>query len=293
MACYRPIKGARGPGGKVTFKAKGYTGMIVEVPCGQCIGCRQGRAQSWATRLMHEAQEHEANSFLTLTYDDANLPPGGSLVLADWQNFAKRVRNRVGPFRFYHCGEYGDVTSRPHYHACIFGLDWAHDREFYKMSGRHPLYNSPSLTELWGKGHVVIGELTFESAAYVARYCLKKITGKAQEGDTVIDRTTGEVFSRRPEYSTMSRRPGIGRKWLEEFVSDVYPDDFAVMADGRKCKPPKFYDDFFEALSPEEMDDIRRERRRRGRRFAQHRTAERLEVRERVAEARQRSFVRE
>lgn len=260
MPCYKPLQAFRQhpttPFGKgklsFTGRDRAEGGAWIDLACGQCIGCRLERSRRWAVRLMHEAQLHEKNSFITLTYDDAHVPSNGSLQVEDFQLFMKRLRKRSsGPIRFFHCGEYGETTGRPHYHACIFGEDFSDDRQLYKTSPRGDrLYNSAHLSHVWGLGHAVIGDLTFESAAYVARYVLKKITG---------DKADEHYQGRKPEYVTMSRRPGIGARWYERFAGDVYPADNCIMR-GRAMMPPPFYDKLLEKTDPALFERIKRKR---------------------------------
>jgi hypothetical protein len=194
------------------------------------MGCRLSRSRQWAIRCVHEAQAHAENCFITLTYSDDNIPDDRSLRVRDFQLFLKRLRrNTANRIRFYHCGEYGELYGRPHYHALIFGHDFP-DKLLWNTSNNLPLYRSATLEQLWTMGYSSIGEVTFQSAAYVARYLLKKITGDpAQEHYEYVNPETGEVTQRKPEYTTMSRRPGIGRAWLDKYLSDVYPDDFIVI----------------------------------------------------------------
>lgn len=260
MPCYKPLQAFRQhpttPFGKgklsFTGRDRAEGGAWLDLPCGQCIGCRLERSRRWAVRLMHEAQLHEKSSFITLTYDEQHVPKDGSLHIEDFQLFMKRLRKRCnGPLRFFHCGEYGETTQRPHYHACIFGEDFSDDREIYKTTPRGDrLYNSAFLSDVWGSGHAVIGDLTFESAAYVARYCLKKVTGKNAD-----DHYQG----RQPEYVTMSRRPGIGSSWYDRFAGDVFPSDQVIMR-GRAMMPPPFYDKLLEKIDPSLFAQIKRER---------------------------------
>jgi len=285
MACYQPLCGYRTPGGSVTFdRSAGYSDVRVTVSCGQCCGCRLERSRQWAVRCMHEAQMHEENCFITLTYDDEHMPPAGSLDLVDWQNFAKRLRRKLGPFRFYHCGEYGDLTGRPHYHAAVFGQDFSGDRRPFREIRGNQTWISKQLVELWGKGeNCVIGELTFQSAAYVARYIMKKMTGeRALEhyGTEAIDFATGEVIRLKPEYTTMSRRPGIGKAWYDKFKGDVYPDDFVITNKGQKARPPAYYDYQFELEDPAALAALKAKRVAKGRRHRNNNTPDRLAVRE-------------
>ncbi len=242
---------------------------------------------------MHEASLHDENSFITLTYNDENLPPDGGLVLADWQNFAKKIRRDVGSFRFFHAGEYGtderavNQIGRPHYHACIFGMNWLQDRKFYKMGkSGSKLYTSKQLENTWGKGYATIGELTLASAAYVAAYVMKKRTGKDQaEGwYDFVNHETGECTPRRPEYATMSRNPGIGKKWFEKWNGEVYPSDELIVA-GRITRPPKYYDTQLKKLNPAMLEEIKIERQQAAEENKEDNTEKRLRDKEKVAKA--------
>jgi len=202
---------------------------------------------------------HKENCFITLTYNPENLPEHGTLVLKHFQDFMKRFRKKHGSgIRFYHCGEYGGKGKRPHYHACIFGFRFK-DLIFFKEENGNKIYISEDLEKLWGKGFVTVGDVTFDSAAYVARYITKKITGELQEYNygTKVNTTTGEItLLRKPEYNTMSRRPGIGKTWFDKFGSDVYPSDTLIIK-GKHLKPPKYYDALYEHLDPKEFQKLR------------------------------------
>lgn len=228
---------------------------------------------------------HEDNCFLTLTYQDSTLPPNGTLELRDWQLFRKRAHKRFGRFRFFHCGEYGETHGRPHYHAAVFGLRFP-DQKFAKRHKGNALYTSTVLDELWSKGQCWIGALTFESAAYIARYALKK---SRRPGD-VRQREAKEDPAKKPEYITMSVRPGIGAGWLERYHSEVYPRD-EVVARGQLAVPPRFYDRQMEKIAPEMMEQVKRERVKRViERVAKRRedwTPERLAAREQVQHRKQ------
>jgi hypothetical protein len=286
--CVRPLHGFRSSGGRVSFSRNGaYVDMPVTVSCGQCIECRLERSRQWAVRIMHEASLHDENCFITLTYSDEHLPPNSSLRIQDFQKFAKRVRKGLGPFRYFQCGEYGEVNSRPHFHVCMFGHQFSHDRIHHSRThDGNPLFTSPSLTRFWGQGHALIGNLTFESAAYVARYVTKKVTGKdAQEHYDEVNPLTGEVTSRRPEFCSMSRRPGIGHKWIKKYHADVYPRD-EVIVRGKRARPPKYYDQVVELDDPAVMARVKRERSESRERFEERHpeelTWERNETREQV-----------
>lgn len=267
----------------MTFnRAKGYSDRPVTVACGQCASCRLKRAQSWALRCVHEASEHEKNCFVTLTYDQAHVPFDGGLHVRDWQLFAKRLRKRVGSFRFFHVGEYGEMNLRPHYHALLFGIDFREDSSLFVRRKGYDIRVSPTLSTTWGLGFATVGDLTFESAAYCARYAMKKITGpRAEEHYRRIDVETGEEFNVRPEYVTMSRRPGIGSDWFRKYGDEVFPDDF-VVHNGKKFPVPRFYDRELERMDPAFMEGVRRARLKRAQVFDA--SPDRLAARERLVD---------
>lgn len=220
---------------------------FMSLPCGQCMGCRLEKSRQWALRCMHEASLHEDNCFLTLTYSDDFLPADGSLHKSHFQLFFKRLRRSYEAvrIRYFMCGEYGENFGRPHYHACIFGFDFP-DKSVFKR-GQHVLYTSDILNRLWGMGHCTIGDLSFESAAYVARYCTKKVTGT---------RAKEHYAGRQPEYATMSLKPGIGADWYERWKRDCFPSDYLIV-NGHKCKPPRYYDKRLERENPALYEEIK------------------------------------
>lgn len=249
--------------GSVKFVSRNKAGVegTLELPCGQCIGCRLERSRQWAMRCLHEASLYDRNAFITLTYDDSHLPPGGSLSYPDFQRFMKRLRRRIGSkVRFYAGGEYGEQgTIRPHFHACLFGYDFP-DKIFFKRSASgDKLYTSKLLESLWPYGISSVGDVTFQSAAYIARYCVAKRTGDAAKSwyacDEFVDEDGVIRDSVTPEFNRMSLKPGIGSRWLEKFKTDVYPRDYVVV-NGVKVKPPKYYDVLFEREDPGTFSDI-------------------------------------
>lgn len=241
---------------------------------------------------MHEASLYEDNCFITLTYNDKHLPANRSVDVREYQLFMKRLRKRFGPnIRFYHCGEYGAKLLRPHYHACLFNFDFA-DKRLFKIQNEQRIYTSNSLEEIWPLGFSTIGSVTFDSAAYVARYIMKKMNGLlAGSHYQIIHPETGEVLDLRPEYTTMSRRPGIGAGWFEKFKGDVYPSD-EVIVRGRSVRPPKYYDSLFEITDEDEYNLVKRKRIVQGRIYKANNTPERLKVRETVLSAKLRLLPR-
>lgn len=235
----------------------------------------------WALRCVHEASRWDDNCFITLTYDDEHLPVDGSLVKHHFQDFMKRLRRRIEPvrIRFFHCGEYGERLKRPHYHALIFGFDFR-DRVLFTERGEVKVYTSEFLTEVWGKGFCTVGDVCFESAAYVARYCVKKVSGERKYFHYV----SPDGVMLQPEYTTMSRGSGIGRDWFDEFGSDVFPSDECVLR-GRVLKPPRYYQKLYQVDDAEGHDLVLAKRKEFFQRHQADCTPERLAVREVVQEA--------
>lgn len=230
---------------------------------------------------------------MTLTYDDEHLPERGSLNYSHFQAFMKRVRSKLGPTRFFACGEYGEDLGRPHFHAVLFGLAFRHDRYRWRRSGSgHFLYRSPTLEKLWPMGSSEFGDLTQQSAAYVARYNFKKVTGAlAEDHYRRVDEDTGEVYSLQPEMLRMSLKPGIGARWFQKYKGDVFPHD-RVVYKGVEGKPPRYYDVLQERSDPELIEQVREARAVLAAKGAADNTSERLSVREQVTQARVSLFKR-
>jgi hypothetical protein len=245
---------------------------------------------------MHEASLHKVNWFVTLTYEKDPF----TLRYSDVQQGWKRLRERVGPFRFYLGGEYGETNPytgvvdgglyRPHYHAVLFGIDFV-DRRPLKLLGRADYFSSALLDDVWRLGNCVLGPVTFESAAYVARYCVKKRTGPGSEDHYRLVMPDGSVIQREPEFARMSLRPGIGAGWYDRYGEDVRRGD-AVICRGVPVLPPRYYDKLHGRLDPEGLAEAVEARAELGdERRADH-TDRRNYVRGAVLAARQQSFKR-
>lgn len=293
MPCYKPLRAFCAASGDVVFVERGDIVASLFLPCGQCVGCRLERSRQWAVRCMHEASLYDDNCFITLTYSPEHLPEDCSLHYRDFQLFLKRLR-KAWPndrIRFYMCGEYGEENHRPHFHACLFGFNFP-DRVPFRQLGGSKLWRSDQLEKLWGKGHCSIGEVTFESAAYVARYVMKKVTGDLQELHYRQTDEDGVITGHRtPEFNHMSLKPGIGAKWLDKFSSDVYPDGQVVVR-GHKSNPPKYYDRRFAKADPLSYEQLQYMRHLEALTRSSDQTPERLAVREQVASARIRALKR-
>lgn len=265
MPCYNPITGYvtmnKTESGKkeITFTKPLIFKEQIDIPCGQCIGCRLLKASIWAIRCYHEMSLHEENCFITLTYDDENLPNDYSVDKKVFQNFLKKFRREIYPKKisYFMAGEYGEQSWRPHYHAIIFGFDFPDKIRVQSKEVDNPYYISGFLSSLWPYGNHIIADANYETAAYVARYITKKITGTKAEAHyhrTILDwnEYTGEIYhweeiQLEPEYCLMSRRPAIGKGWFEKYFKDCYPSDYLVV-NGRKIPVPKYYDKLFEKM---------------------------------------------
>lgn len=288
MPCFSPLQGFRTAGGDVVFVERGDIVSTLDLPCGRCIGCRLERSRMWATRLMFERQLHDEACFVTLTYNDENAPFPPSLDYPQVQKFLKRLRFRLRrKIRFFAVGEYGSENARPHYHLILFGVDFSDSRSFYKLSpSGENLFRSPVLEELWPFGFSSIGDVTFESCAYCARYCLKKVTGDLAELHyRFVDVDTGEVHMRVPEFAHMSLKPGIGSEWFDRFSSDVYSGHDYVVINGRKCKPPRYFDKLYKRLSKDDFLELKTTRELNGYPRRSENMPSRLAAREAVTKA--------
>jgi hypothetical protein len=327
MKCFHPLSAFQSAaGGKPYFsETRNHpTDKSIQFPCGQCVGCRLKRSRDWAIRCMHEASLYENNCFITLTYNNENYPQYGSLVKSHLQDFIRSLRKYVKThrwngqvyelnppisiwnkrkkkyekravqcyetIRFYACGEYGDELQRPHYHAILFNCDFL-DKVIYSQRNGVDLYYSPTLEHIWGKGFATVGNVTFDSAAYVARYVLKKqkVSEKSPENVKthymVTDPMTGEIHNLEPEYTNMSRKPGIAHDWFEKWSGDVFPSD-EVIHQGRTLRTPRYYDDLYKQAHEPELKEVKEKRLARAREMRYDNTKERLAAKEKVALAR-------
>lgn len=229
---------------------------------------------------------HDENCFITLTIDDENLVYGGQehgiLVPRDLELFWKQLRKRTGKrFRYFACGEYGSKSNRPHYHACVFGLDFE-DKKLYQIKDGIYLYTSDFLDSVWKRGLCTIGDVTFESAAYVARYTMKKHTRLAALLKGVPAEFIRMSRGGRPSKDGTPGQGGIGSSWYQKFKTDVFPHDKITVRGGIQCKPPKFYSKKFKTECPLAYEEIEWQRHCFARSMWYDNTPLRLAVRYRI-----------
>lgn len=207
------------------------------LPCGKCLGCKSDQARDWGVRIIHEAQLHEQNSFLTLTYDDEHYPSDGKISKHELQKFIKRLRKQLDhQIRYFAVGEYGEKTHRAHYHAIIFGDDFLGARA--KPVGDR-MWSNSFLNDCWGNGMVHVAKYEPATAMYTAGYVTKKL------GNT-------------DTFNLMSRRPPIGKNWLKKYHNQVRQLGHCTLSNGQQVPIPKKYMDWMEGVC--EWDELKEKR---------------------------------
>lgn len=271
------------PTSNLYMYAKGHRcSEQVILPCGKCEKCLTLRAKNWSIRAMHEARYYSENSFITLTYDDTQLPfnntkddknisqithRGGkndyntpaTLYKRDFQLFMKRLRKYIyqtegKKIKYLMCGEYGEQRHRPHYHAIIFGYQFK-DLELTSNNAgcEHNLYNSLQLNKLWSHGIVKVGEVSVKSVQYVCRYTMKKIYG-----DEAIEEYNDT--KRIPPYLAVSH--GIGKQFYIQYEDQILQNDYILHPEKMtKCQLPRYYDKLIVKYHGEEkLNEIKQKR---------------------------------
>ena len=244
-------------------------------------------ARKSAREFSTSAKEELQNRSNTARVDNSrsNKREVVSLSKGDHQKFVKRLRKEVGEVRYLMCGEYGSKLARPHFHYIIFGYDFPDKRYCKKSLSGSTLYRSEQLEKIWTFGHAWIGEVDFKTCAYVASYITKKVNGdKAIEHYRRTDEA-GNDYWLTPEFSYMSRRPGIATKWWEKFHQDVTTGD-SVLINGTQAKPPRFYDKLLEEMDPVKYGITKLLREEKAKQHQEDSTPARLRDREIVTTAR-------
>lgn len=284
MACEKPLRAwkygfTKNGKQRLVFKRpeNSHKVEMQEVPCGKCDSCKIDYSRMWATRITHELQVTGIGAFVTLTIDDDHLItrpftaagqqlPGRSVYKRTLQLWLKRLRQRINmplpngtpiyqQFKYFACGEYGDKYGRPHYHVILMGYDFPDKIRAGTTESGEDLYESRILNQTWPFGQARTADANWQSAAYTARYALKKqVNKKLYE---YVDRATGEVTPVAPEFVMMSK--GIGKEWWQKFASDT-DKDFLVVDRDKTVSIPRYYDKLRERKDPESLAKIKKER---------------------------------
>lgn len=303
MACYEPknaweVKGIQTEEGKkvIVFNIDNVwkDTELIKIPCGSCIGCRLDYSRMWMARIVKEAEGYKNNAFITLTYNEENIPykdvinketgeliTGHPLIKSHLRDFIKRLRrqyeyhfNHKG-IRFYACGEYGSKNQRPHYHIAAFNIDttvWGDIKQIGSNHQGDAIWTSEKIEKIWGKGFITIGDLTPQSAAYIARYMLKKQKG---EKKTWYYESQGIIS----EYTSSSLKPGISKQWYEKHKETYWLTD-KLYIPKRNSKPqtvrtPAYFDRQLDKENPEKLKEIKEHRKQaaeKARRLKQSKT---------------------
>lgn len=219
----------------------------LEVACSRCDNCQVNRRRTWVGRMILELSDHPAAAFVTLTYDEKHLPPGGSVWKKHVQLFLKRLRQEVNPrlLRYFAVGEYGTKSLRPHYHLILFGL--------YPTEGK-------VVQKCWMFGHSMTGTAEVRSIAYAGSYTMKKMYEKVEIKKLGLN----------PEFCLMSLKPGLGSGFLARAVKSLDGTQGTVKSvelktirfDGKKYPIGRYLrsklNDYLDPLGTERREELQR-----------------------------------
>jgi len=194
----------------------------VPVPCGKCPACKKRRVSGWSFRLMQQDKYSLMSHFITLTYDNSNIPitPKGfaSVSKRDVQLFFKRLRkSHTGlPIVYYLAAEYGSKTARPHYHIILFNS------------------TPEAVARAWTAGLTHAGTVTAASVGYTLKYISKP-------GRIPLHKNDDRV----PEFTLMSK--GIGLAYLTPAVIKWHKNPVKMdermycNVEDKKISMPRYY----------------------------------------------------
>lgn len=220
---------------------------VIKLPCGKCDACKKNYAQQWAVRCTLEAKEYLNNIFLTLTYEDEFLPSGDlDQFKKDFTDFIKAIRNDGHKIRYFGCGEYGSKTEREHHHLILFNFKPADAKYFSTGSNGGHYFTSEYISKLWKKGHIIFCDFEFATAKYVASYVLGEYKNTA--------------------FIRMSRKPGIGFKYLDKNYEDIYSGDLIYGNFGKQktAHPPRAFDEYVKDHYNLDLTSVCDKRKRKG-----------------------------
>lgn len=259
MACERPMRvfiDSRKSPVKVVFEGREPDSWLISLPdgvrsaslpCGHCFSCRQSRAFEILIRAVAESRMHDFSAFITLTCDDVHYNDVfrfGKLCRRPYQLFLKRLRKRIGRFRYILCGEYGARTCRAHYHLVVFGHRFI---DGY-VSVAYTWIASRVVQQCWPYGHITVEDVNPDRLAYVCGYQLKNVDADDEDF---------------PQFVVWSRRPGLGFSWFSRFWSDMVRNGFTFNLHGKDVKiNGRYFLSKLELISPADYDNIKAQRLR-------------------------------
>jgi hypothetical protein len=242
VRCIRPIKASQRPDGTICFTLNESVGLVpFEFECRKCLPCRLNIAREKAIRCVHEARMHDESIFLTLTYNEESLE-SPKLQYTDFQEFIRKLRyERDEKISYMVTGEYGDKNKRPHWHAIMFGFRPEDSQYKYTSDRGDKVFTSESIRKLWGRGAIEYGDVTMDSAGYVARYAAKKLVhGRDQDHEY------------HPIHKSSSKR-AIGKSWIEKYWKHTFRNGYVTIPgqDGI-MKIPRYYVDWLKKENTKE-----------------------------------------
>jgi len=219
MACYFP------------FKKEG-----TPLPCGKCPYCLSRRANNWVFRCIQEAKIATCSTWVTLTYENPSITPNGFMTVqkSTFQKFMKRLRKSYPKdhpkIKYFACGEYGDETERPHYHAVIFNADPESIEKAWQGSYIHVCETTGDIQEI-KLGICHFDEVNENTVMYTAKYMMKaKKVPKFKADD------------RNKEFQLFSK--GLGSNYLSPDVLRWHQEDperLFVTVSGFKKALPRYF----------------------------------------------------
>lgn len=311
MTCYAPIQAwlKPTPTGKKSVSFKPVLGYeAARLPCMKCIGCKLKKSQEWSNRIAHEKYFYELSVFLTLTYNNQNLPKNNHLVHEHFQLFIKRLRRKMEydhkkqnpdcteypKIKYYMCGEYGDQSGRAHYHAIILGVDFPDKKKHSQGKSGIWQYVSKTLDDLWGMGFCTIGSVTQESAAYTARYIMKK---QYEEQKNAALHARKSITAQKKQADTppapyMVCSKGFGKRFYEKYGDQIHARDSVINHKGKENPVPRYYDNLLAVRDPQKLADLKEIRKAKALNNYLDNSPERLAVRGEVKKAQIKSLKR-
>lgn len=281
------------------------------IPCGSCLSCRINRAGEMADRCMLEMKYHDEACFVTLTYSDdfliqynyrrrdtGEVGTASTLFKKHYVDFIKRLRKAYpgSDIRYVLCGEYGEQSDRPHYHAIIFGFK-PHDLIVYSYNKRNqPLYISEELNRLWRLGFCIVGDVTKDSANYVTRYVTKKLYSD-------LGSESYQAIGRIPPFIVSSKRPAIGKRWYDDNKDWCFDHQISYSTDtgGRSFNAPRYFkklrdkegcSSLYLDVKDDQKNRVNSSQLKHNRDFTDHSFEDMAEAKERNMNAKNKAFMR-